>query len=51
MLERADLGLADIAAATGFCDQSHMNRGFREVMGRTPAQVRSAKLGLTRPTV
>ena len=51
MLERADLGLADIAAATGFCDQSHMNRGFREVMGRTPAQVRSANLGLTRPAV
>jgi AraC-like DNA-binding protein len=51
MLERADLGLADIAAATGFYDQSHMNRGFREVMGRTPAQVRSANLGLTRPAV
>ena len=51
MLERAELGLADIAAATGFCDQSHMNRAFRLVMGRTPARVRSANLGLSRTCV
>ena len=47
MLAAADLGLAEVAAAAGFCDQSHMNRAFRTVVGRTPAQVRS--LGL-RPT-
>jgi AraC family transcriptional regulator len=32
--------LADVAIAAGFCDQSHMNRGFRAVLGRTPLEVR-----------
>jgi AraC family transcriptional regulator len=32
--------LADIAAECGFCDQSHMNRAFRAVLGRTPLEVR-----------
>lgn len=32
--------LADIAAECGFCDQSHMNRAFRAVLGRTPMEVR-----------
>lgn len=32
--------LAEIATETGFCDQSHMNRCFRAVVGRTPLQVR-----------
>jgi AraC-like DNA-binding protein len=32
--------LADIALAFGFCDQSHMSRAFRAVLGRTPLEVR-----------
>lgn len=32
--------LADVALACGFCDQSHMNRAFRVVLGRTPLEVR-----------
>lgn len=32
--------LADIALACGFCDQSHMNRSFQAVLGRTPLEVR-----------
>jgi len=32
--------LAEIAAECGFCDQSHMNRAFRAVLGRTPLEVR-----------
>lgn len=32
--------LASVALDSGFCDQSHMNRAFRAVLGRTPAQVR-----------
>lgn len=40
LLRRSSLGLAEVAAAAGFCDQSHMNRCFKSVLGRTPAQVR-----------
>lgn len=36
--------LADIALACGFCDQSHMNRAFRVVLGRTPLEVRREAL-------
>ncbi len=34
-------GLADVAADAGFCDQSHMNRAFQAVLGRTPGEVRA----------
>jgi len=40
MLRRSDCSLVDIALASGFCDQSHMNRCFRAVLGRTPLAVR-----------
>ncbi|MEZ5972656.1 MAG: AraC family transcriptional regulator [Hyphomonadaceae bacterium] len=39
--------LADIAIASGFCDQSHMNRAFRAVLGRTPLEVRREAALLT----
>jgi len=32
---------ASIAQAAGFCDQSHMNRCFKAVLGRTPLAVRA----------
>lgn len=40
-------GLAEIAAGAGFCDQSHMNRAFQAVLGRTPGDIRreAARLG------
>jgi transcriptional regulator GlxA family with amidase domain len=31
---------AEIAAESGFCDQSHMIRCFRQLLGRTPSEVR-----------
>jgi AraC family transcriptional regulator len=31
---------AGIAHEAGFCDQSHMNRSFRRLLGRTPSEVR-----------
>lgn len=34
---------ADIAAATGFCDQSHMIRAFRRTLGLTPSQVQAER--------
>lgn len=41
LLRGSSLPLADIAASAGFCDQSHMNRQFRQLLGRTPVQVRA----------
>jgi transcriptional regulator GlxA family with amidase domain len=41
LLRRTDRELVDVALASGFCDQSHMNRCFRAVLGRTPIAVRS----------
>jgi AraC-like DNA-binding protein len=41
-------GLADIAITAGFCDQSHMNRAFHAVLGRTPLEVRR-EAALLRP--
>lgn len=43
LLRGSDLTPAEIAAAAGFCDQSHMNRGFRQLLGRTPLQVRAER--------
>jgi len=34
------LGLADIAAATGFTDQSHLTHAFRRQIGITPGRYR-----------
>lgn len=35
--------LAEVAAACGFSDQSHMNRNFSQLLGRTPLQVRQER--------
>jgi len=35
--------LGSIAAAAGFCDQSHMNRTFRRILGRSPVTVREER--------
>lgn len=40
LLRDSDQTLANVAAGAGFCDQSHMNRNFVEVLGKTPLQVR-----------
>ena len=41
LLRETDEAPALIAAGAGFCDQSHMIRGFRRVLGRLPSAVRS----------
>ena len=41
LLRTTDASAAEIAAAAGFCDQGHMIRAFRAVLGRTPGTVRS----------
>jgi AraC family transcriptional regulator len=48
LLESSDNSLAEIAAAAGFCDQSHMNRAFKKHLGRTPSIARAAHLGLAK---
>lgn len=40
MLVSSSESQAQIAAAVGFCDQSHMIRAFHAVLGRTPGEVR-----------
>ncbi|HTT84431.1 MAG TPA: helix-turn-helix domain-containing protein [Rhizomicrobium sp.] len=40
-LRETNQPLAEIAVAAGFCDQSHMNRAFHRLLGRTPLAVRN----------
>lgn len=49
LLRETDQAYASIAFEAGFCDQSHMNRTFRRVLGRSPAVVRQDRQGF-RPT-
>jgi AraC family transcriptional regulator len=37
--------LSEVAVAAGFYDQSHMNRVFRRMVGRTPGEYRGVLLG------
>ena len=45
LLRETDQPYASIAFEAGFCDQSHMNRTFRRVLGRSPAAVRQDRRG------
>ena len=47
LLRATDDAPSDIAVAAGFFDQSHMNRGFRRMLGRTPSRVRAERELLT----
>jgi AraC family transcriptional regulator len=40
LLRETELPFTDIALDAGFCDQSHMIRSFRRVLGRLPSSVR-----------
>lgn len=40
LLRETDAELADVAIASHFCDQSHMHRAFKTLLGRTPTTVR-----------
>jgi AraC family transcriptional regulator len=39
-LRASDMALAEVALHCGFCDQSHMNRCFRHLLGRSPQAYR-----------
>lgn len=49
LLRETDEPFAGIALDAGFCDQSHMNRTFRRVLGRTPAAVRDDRKSFRQP--
>ena len=40
LLRETEQPFAAIALDAGFCDQSHMNRSFRRLLGRSPADIR-----------
>lgn len=40
LLRETSLSCVQVAVEAGFCDQSHMNRTFRRVLGRVPSAVR-----------
>lgn len=44
LLRETDHSCAVIALDAGFCDQSHMNRSFLRVLGRSPTAVREDRL-------
>lgn len=43
LLRETGLPFADVATEAGFCDQSHMIRTFRRILGRAPSAVRDDK--------
>lgn len=43
LIRESRVGLAHIAAATGFADQAHMSRWFRRVYGVAPSRLMAAK--------
>jgi AraC family transcriptional regulator len=45
LLRETSQPCASIALESGFCDQSHMNRTFRRVLGRSPVEVREDRHG------
>jgi AraC family transcriptional regulator len=50
LLRTTDLPSAFVAVDAGFCDQSHMHRAFRAMVGRTPLQVRAERDRLGYPS-
>jgi len=49
LLRETDLPYADIALDAGFCDQSHMIRTFRRILGRLPSAVRQDRRHFRQP--
>lgn len=43
LLQESKLSITDIAFRVGFCDQSHLTRCFKRLLGMTPKQFQSAR--------
>jgi AraC family transcriptional regulator len=39
LLQHSNLSIAEISVRTGFCDQSHLTRSFKRIVGVTPKQL------------
>ncbi|NJR52179.1 MAG: AraC family transcriptional regulator [Leptolyngbyaceae cyanobacterium CSU_1_3] len=39
LLQHCDLSIAEIAIRVGFCDQSHLTRCCKRIVGMTPKQL------------
>ena len=50
-LLRDGVPIAQAAQVAGFCDQSHLNRSFRRLVGVTPGQYRKACCSANRPAI
>jgi AraC-like DNA-binding protein len=50
-LLRAGVPIADVAHQSGFCDQSHLNRCFRRILGVTPGEYRKTYFFHVRPSI
>lgn len=50
LLRESELPCARVAAEAGFCDQSHMNRTFQRVLGRSPTEVRADRFNFRAAT-
>jgi AraC family transcriptional regulator len=44
LLQHSELNIAEIAVRTGFCDQSHLTRAFKRLVGVTPKQLLQNRL-------
>lgn len=49
LLRETGHSVSSIALEAGFCDQSHMNRTFRQMLGRSPTAVREERRDFRRP--
>ncbi|WAL60267.1 helix-turn-helix transcriptional regulator [Thermocoleostomius sinensis] len=45
LLQHSELSIVEIAAQTGFCDQSHLTRSCKRIMGMTPKQLMQWRSG------
>lgn len=50
-LVRDGVPLAEAAGSAGFCDQSHLSRYFRRILGVTPGEYQKANFFRTRPVI
>jgi AraC family transcriptional regulator len=51
LLQQSELSIAEIAARTGFCDQSHLTRSFKRRMGMTPKQLLQSRSVSINPAI